>query len=85
MQSVTTVLLLLAASAVFGMSEDSSATPPSIDKKFKARGKKYFGTATDIKLLKDEKNAAIVDADFGQVTPENRYLFSPISKQTKIC
>jgi endo-1,4-beta-xylanase len=46
--------------------------PPSIDAKFKAKGKKYFGVATDIKLLKEGRNAAIISAAFGQVTPENR-------------
>jgi hypothetical protein len=48
--------------------------PPSIDTKFKAKGKKYFGVATDNKLLKEGSNAAIIAAAFGQVTPENRYL-----------
>jgi endo-1,4-beta-xylanase len=76
MWSVILSLLLLAVSLVSGLSGDKAAPPASIDAKFKALGKKYFGVATDIKLLKDEKNAAIVAADFGQVTPENRYVFS---------
>jgi len=43
----------------------------SIDQRFKNRGKVYFGTATDRGLLQREKNAAIIRANFGQVTPEN--------------
>ncbi|KAK2063976.1 family 10 glycosyl hydrolase [Colletotrichum caudatum] len=43
----------------------------SIDKLIKAKGKKYFGTATDQNLLTTGKNAAIINANLGQVTPEN--------------
>ncbi|KAK2035175.1 hypothetical protein LX32DRAFT_688821 [Colletotrichum zoysiae] len=43
----------------------------TIDQRFKNRGKVYFGTATDRGLLQREKNAAIIRANFGQVTPEN--------------
>ncbi|KAL5889314.1 Endo-1,4-beta-xylanase 2 [Pyricularia oryzae] len=43
----------------------------SIDALMKAKGKLYFGTATDQGLLNTGKNSAIIKADFGQVTPEN--------------
>ncbi|KAH8594725.1 glycoside hydrolase superfamily [Bisporella sp. PMI_857] len=43
----------------------------SIDVKFRARGKKYFGIATDRGLLTTGQNAAIIQANFGAVTPEN--------------
>ncbi|KAF1926204.1 glycoside hydrolase family 10 protein [Didymella exigua CBS 183.55] len=43
----------------------------SLDAVFKAKGKKYFGTATDKGRLTAGDNAAIIKADFGQVTPEN--------------
>lgn len=43
----------------------------SIDKLFKAKGKEYFGAATDQGRLSSGKNAAIIDANFGGVTPEN--------------
>uniref|UniRef100_A0A8H7K9C6 Beta-xylanase n=1 Tax=Bionectria ochroleuca TaxID=29856 RepID=A0A8H7K9C6_BIOOC len=43
----------------------------SINQLIENRGKGYFGTATDRGLLQREKNAAIINANFGQVTPEN--------------
>ncbi|KAF4628788.1 hypothetical protein G7Y89_g9362 [Cudoniella acicularis] len=43
----------------------------SINEKFVAHGKKYFGVATDEGRLTTGSNAAIIQADFGQVTPEN--------------
>jgi endo-1,4-beta-xylanase len=45
--------------------------PASIDAKYKALGKKYFGVCADKPRLTTGNNAAIVIADFGQVTPEN--------------
>ncbi|KAI1081413.1 glycoside hydrolase family 10 protein [Whalleya microplaca] len=50
-----------------------STTPStdSIDKLFKAKGKLYFGTSADSATLSKTQNAAIIDADFGQLTPEN--------------
>lgn len=43
----------------------------SINEKFRAKGKKYFGVATDQNRLTVGSNAAIIKANFGQVTPEN--------------
>ncbi|KFZ13628.1 hypothetical protein V502_06509 [Pseudogymnoascus sp. VKM F-4520 (FW-2644)] len=42
----------------------------SIDVRFKTHGKLYFGTATDQNRL-TSGSAPIIQADFGQVTPEN--------------
>ncbi|KAM0449681.1 hypothetical protein ACHAO4_007346 [Trichoderma viride] len=50
--------------------EDRQASV-SIDQRFKNRGKIYFGTATDHGLLQRDRNAAIIQANLGQVTPEN--------------
>ncbi|KAL9086102.1 MAG: hypothetical protein Q9165_007314 [Trypethelium subeluteriae] len=47
------------------------ATAASIDAAFKAKGKKYFGTCTDEGELSSGGSAAVIQADFGQVTPEN--------------
>jgi endo-1,4-beta-xylanase len=47
----------------------------SIDAAMKAKGRKYFGTATDQGRLTTGSNAAIIKANFGQVTPENRYTY----------
>lgn len=43
----------------------------SIDALMKAKGKLYFGTCADQGRLTTGKNAAIIQANFGQVTPEN--------------
>lgn len=43
----------------------------SINTLFQAKGKKYIGVATDENRLTANTNAAIIQADFGQVTPEN--------------
>lgn len=57
-----------AGSGVFANGEDCS-----LDAVFKSKGKKYFGVATDKGRLTSGDNEVIIKADFGQVTPENRY------------
>ncbi|KAI1261728.1 family 10 xylanase [Xylariaceae sp. FL1019] len=43
----------------------------SVNTLFQAKGKTYFGSCTDQNRLSTGKSAAIIQADFGQVTPEN--------------
>jgi endo-1,4-beta-xylanase len=57
--------------------EDRQASV-SVDQRFKTKGKVYFGVATDQGLLTTGKNAAIVKANFGQVTPENSMKWSSL-------
>ncbi|KAF7907305.1 uncharacterized protein EAF01_004892 [Botrytis porri] len=52
-------------------SPTSTGSSSSINDKFVAHGKKYFGLATDQNLLSSGKNADVIKANFGQVTPEN--------------
>ncbi|KAL1878657.1 Endo-1,4-beta-xylanase 2 [Diaporthe australafricana] len=61
-------LLALAAPAA-ELDERQAAT--SIDALFKAKGKLYFGVATDQNRLSTGKSAAVIQQNFGQVTPEN--------------
>lgn len=67
------ILLLLAPLAAWAapaeLAERQAAT--SIDKLIKAKGKLYYGTCTDQNRLSTGKSAAIIQANFGQVTPEN--------------
>lgn len=70
----STLLLSLLPLAVYG-APTADVTPrqasQSIDALMKAKGKLYFGTCTDQGLLGRAQNAAIIKANFGQVTPEN--------------
>jgi endo-1,4-beta-xylanase len=52
---------------------DARQAAESINARMVAKGRKYFGTCTDQNLLNTGSNAAIIKANFGQVTPENRY------------
>jgi endo-1,4-beta-xylanase len=66
------LMLLLAPLAVSAApAVESRQASQSVDKLFKAKGKHYFGTCTDQGRLGSGKNAAIIEANFGQVTPEN--------------
>jgi len=51
---------------------DERQAAQSIDAAMKAKGRKYFGTCTDPNRLNTGSNSAIIKANFGQVTPENR-------------
>lgn len=60
--------LALAAPSNYRLSRQAAV---SLNDVFVGHGKKYFGVATDQGRLTTDSNAAIIQADFGQVTPEN--------------
>lgn len=70
---IITILLapLLVVTAPVAEFIEERQAAKSINTLIKAKGKKYFGFATDQGLLTTGSNAAIIAADGGQVTPEN--------------
>ncbi|KAH7138708.1 endoxylanase-like protein [Dendryphion nanum] len=54
-----------------GTGSGANGADCSLDAKFKAAGKKYFGVAADKGTLSNTQNAQIIIDNFGQVTPEN--------------
>jgi endo-1,4-beta-xylanase len=61
------LITLLSASALV-----AAAPVAEPDAAMKAKGRKYFGTCTDPGRFNSGQNGAIIKANFGQVTPENR-------------
>lgn len=72
---VTSVVVGVLAQLALAVPTPAELSPrqasQSIDKLIKAKGKLYFGTCTDSGLINNAKNAAVMKANFGQVTPEN--------------
>lgn len=70
------VLSTAIVASAFPMAEPEEVFPrqaaQSIHEAMVAKGKKYFGTCADQGRLNTGSNAAIIKANFGQVTPENR-------------
>ncbi|KAF1945546.1 endo-1,4-beta-xylanase-like protein A precursor [Clathrospora elynae] len=71
------LITLLSASALVSAAPfaepilDERQAAQSINDAIIKKGRKYFGTCADPGRLNDAKNAAILKADFGQITPEN--------------
>lgn len=75
-------MLLLAPLAVSAApTVESRQASQSVDQLIKAKGKEYFGTCTDQGRLTSGKNAAIIEANFGQVTPENSMKWESLNNQ----
>lgn len=77
-------LSILAAPLVAALPSGSSASQKrqadaSIHDAFVNAGKAFFGTATDQGLLQTDPNAAIIQANFGQVTAENSMKWGSLS------
>ncbi|KAH7396101.1 glycoside hydrolase superfamily [Pyrenochaeta sp. MPI-SDFR-AT-0127] len=70
-------ITLLSASALVSAAPitepelDERQAAQSIHDAIVAKGRKYFGTCTDPNRLNAGSNAAIIKANFGQITPEN--------------
>ncbi|KAL2265068.1 hypothetical protein VTJ83DRAFT_7578 [Remersonia thermophila] len=73
--------LLLAPLAAAAPAVETRQAAQSIDALFKAKGKEFFGTCTDQRLLQTGRNAAIIEANFGQVTPENSMKWESLNPQ----
>ncbi|GAB7354973.1 hypothetical protein MBLNU459_g5587t1 [Dothideomycetes sp. NU459] len=71
-KAATTATTTAAASAAAATATATSTQPAdSINKLFQAKGKKYFGVATDENRLTVSANVPIIRDSFGSVTPEN--------------
>lgn len=75
------LLLVLAPLAAWAAPVEERQASVSIDELIKARGKAYFGTCTDQGLLTSGRSAAIIQQNFGQVTPENSMKWDQIEPQ----
>lgn len=62
----------LISAAPFAEPLDERQAAQSINDAMIAKGRKYFGTCTDPGRLGTGSNAAIIKANFGAITPENR-------------
>ncbi|BCS20847.1 endo-1,4-beta-xylanase [Aspergillus puulaauensis] len=64
----------LAGGALFATIASSAVLPrqsTSLNDAFVAAGKSYFGTCSDQALLQNSQNEAVLNAQFGALTPEN--------------
>ena len=75
------ITLLAPLAALAAPTVETRQATESIDKLIKAKGKLYYGTCTDQGRLTSGKNAAIIDANFGQITPENSMKWQSINNQ----
>ncbi|KAI0470435.1 glycoside hydrolase family 10 protein [Xylariaceae sp. FL0804] len=70
-EAATSATSATSASTSTSSTAKPSATSDSLDALFKAKGKLYWGTSADAATLSESANTAVINADFGQLTPEN--------------
>lgn len=82
MRATLALLSLALAQTTFGLYLKERQADVSLDELIKAKGKEYCGVATDRGLLTANTNAAIIQANFGQVTPENSMKWESIHRKS---
>lgn len=80
MRASLALVSLALAQTTFGLYIKDRQADVSLDELIKAKGKEYCGVATDKGLLTANTNAAIIQANFGQVTPENSMKWESIQR-----
>lgn len=80
--STTTTTTSSSSSTTSTTTTTTTATPTGtgLTAKFAAHGKKYWGTCSDQALLQNAQNYPIVQAQFGQLTPENSMKVNVLSR-----
>lgn len=75
----------LAGGALFATIASSAVILPrqstSLNDAFVAAGKSYFGTCSDQALLQNSENEAVLNAQFGALTPENSMKWDSIERE----
>lgn len=75
----------LAGGALFATLASSAVLPrqsTSLHDAFVAAGKSYFGTCSDQALLQNSQNEAVLNAQFGALTPENSMKWDSIERES---
>lgn len=75
----------LAGGALFATVASSAVLPrqsTSLNDAFVAAGKSYFGTCSDQALLQNSQNEAVLNAQFGALTPENSMKWDSIERES---
>lgn len=75
----------LASGALFATIASAAVLPrqsTSLNDAFVAAGKSYFGTCSDQALLQNAENEAVLNAQFGALTPENSMKWDSIERES---
>ncbi|KAF9043810.1 hypothetical protein BDZ89DRAFT_217024 [Hymenopellis radicata] len=69
--SAATSTIVASSTTVTSATATASSSANGLNGKFVAKGKRFWGSCADSNTLNIAANAAILQSDFGQVTPEN--------------